>query len=523
MAVYEHDSPELVTVAIESVLHQSHQNLEFTIIADGPLPCALSECIQFYAGLDQRISRYALPAHAGLAAALNAGIRLSRGEYLIRMDADDVSREDRIAKLLQFLAEHPDVDIAGSYISEFYTGEHPTSGRIVAYPCDHRLMRQQFLRRNPVAHPSVIFRRRFFDAAGLYPTLSVRNEDTLLWLSGFVSGCTFANVCEPLVFVRFDPQTAFRRMGLRKAFWDFNDRLRVIAKLNGSVWDVLFAGGLFVAQLTPGPVYRRIRSLGVHGSPAGRAFGTRYIFKRALDLCVAGIALPLLLPMFLLIAIVIKLDSPGPVIYRGRRTGQWGRAFDILKFRTMCANAEALGGSTSSERDPRITRVGRWLRRWKLDELPQLLNILAGQMSLVGPRPDVEKYSRMLHGRQISLLSLKPGLTDWASIWGCREGRELARYADPEWAYEHVIWPTKIALQMKYLTAATLWTDIKILAFTLVCIISSDWLPCELETYLREGALTLADPPENPGTAMGEDRSGGGRSAAMVHKNCQQM
>ena len=148
------------------------------------------------------------------------------------------------------------------------------------------------------------------------------------------------------------------------------------------------------------------------------------LLKRAFDLVVAAVGLIVTGPLFAVIAVIITLDSPGPVFYRGERVGRGGRTFRIFKFRTMVHNAEALGGPSTADDDPRITRVGRWLRRHKVDELPQLLNVLTGEMSIVGPRPEVSQYAALLSAEERAILSVRPGMTDWASIWDIDEGQD---------------------------------------------------------------------------------------------------
>jgi len=487
MTVYRGDIPDFVETAIESILHQTYREFEFVIIADGPLQPSLVAIIQRFTATDARIRYDSLETNRGQACALNAGLRMARGEFIVRMDADDISREDRIELLLQFMDANPTTDIAGSYIREFQTSTGTSHAHTIAYPCTHELMRQHFAKRNPLAHPSVIFRRRFVQAAGDYSICSSMNEDTLLWLSGFMSGCRFGNVPEPLLFFRFDKRTGRRRTGLRKAFFDFSDRLRVIDNLGGGFRAVLLALAVFFVQLTPAPLYYAIRKAALPRTCSVAQTRSSYIWKRLLDVVLAGTALLAFLPLFLLIAFAVKVDSRGPVIYRGRRVGRGMRPFYVLKFRSMVHDAELLGGSATSDLDPRITRVGRFLRKWKLDELPQLVNVLVGQMSLVGPRPDVEKYAQMLTGAQKNVLSLRPGLTDWASIWDSDEGLTLAHYDDAERAYQDRIWPIKVALQMKYQSEVSLWTDLKIIAFTCVRLARRRWLPRELRDPVLAG------------------------------------
>jgi len=207
--------------------------------------------------------------------------------------------------------------------------------------------------------------------------------------------------------------------------------------------------------------------------------------KRLLDLILSVAALVLILPFLMAIALIAKLTSPGPVLYRGKRIGLHGRPFFILKFRTMVPNAELLGGSATAADDPRLTRVGTFLRRFKLDELPQLLNVIKGEMSLVGPRPEVQKYVDLYSSEEKQILTVLPGITDWASIWNSNEAAVLEGSRNPEKTYEELIRPTKLALQLHYVRNQSLATDVKILICTMRKLIVEDWTPRELEPYGR--------------------------------------
>jgi len=188
--------------------------------------------------------------------------------------------------------------------------------------------------------------------------------------------------------------------------------------------------------------------------------------KRSFDLICALILLILLAPFLLALAFVVRLSSPGPAFYGGIRVGCNGKPFRMWKFRTMVANAEELGGACTSSNDPRITRLGRWLRWYKLDELPQLVNVLLGEMSFVGPRPEVQQYVELYSDEEKAILSLKPGITDWATIWDCDEEQLLAGYPDPERKYLEWIRPEKIRRQLEYVNVHTFSADLKILFVT---------------------------------------------------------
>lgn len=203
------------------------------------------------------------------------------------------------------------------------------------------------------------------------------------------------------------------------------------------------------------------------------------IAKRLLDILISLLGLTIFSPLCLAIAAWIKLDSPGPILYRGTRVGKGGRPFKMLKFRSMVVNAEQLGGPSTAGDDPRVTRVGRFLRRYKLDELPQLINVLKGEMSLVGPRPEVPQYVAMYNPEQRAILSVHPGITDWASLWNSDEGSWLAGAHDPERVYLEVVRPTKLRLQLKYVRERSFMVDLRILLATLITLVSRRPLPAD--------------------------------------------
>lgn len=193
--------------------------------------------------------------------------------------------------------------------------------------------------------------------------------------------------------------------------------------------------------------------------------------KRAMDIVISAGALCVLWPLFLLIALAIVADDPGPVFYRQVRIGRGGRPFRIFKFRTMVVDAEKKGLSITVGRDSRITRVGAFLRRTKLDELAQLLNVLAGQMSFVGPRPEVPRYVEMYTPYQRQVLLVRPGITDYASIAYRNENELLAGADDPERLYVETVMPDKIELNMKYLHEISPLADLRLIMETIVAVV----------------------------------------------------
>ena len=191
--------------------------------------------------------------------------------------------------------------------------------------------------------------------------------------------------------------------------------------------------------------------------------------KRLVDILLSSVALIILSPLFAIVAILIKLDSPGPVFYRGVRIGRYGRPFRIYKFRTMVANAEKIGGPSTAADDPRLTKIGRkFIKRFNLDELPQFINVLKGEMSIVGPRPEVPEVINLLPANERNvLLSVRPGITDWATLWIRDEAERLEGSPEPHQKYLKEIWPTKRKLALKYVRNHSLWTDFKIMFKTL--------------------------------------------------------
>jgi lipopolysaccharide/colanic/teichoic acid biosynthesis glycosyltransferase len=194
----------------------------------------------------------------------------------------------------------------------------------------------------------------------------------------------------------------------------------------------------------------------------------RYV-KRAIDIVAAAVLLLLTAPLSLLIALAIKLDSRGPVLYRGERVGRGGRRFRMNKFRTMRAD-DGSGPSSTADDDPRITRVGRRLRRSKLDELPQLLNVLLGDMSLVGPRPQVPWAVARYTPAEREVLQVRPGITDFASLEFRHEGELLRGSADPDRTYLELIHPRKMQLARAYVEQMSLRVDLQILLSTLAVL-----------------------------------------------------
>ena len=194
--------------------------------------------------------------------------------------------------------------------------------------------------------------------------------------------------------------------------------------------------------------------------------------KRFLDIALSSLGLLCLLPLLLLCAILVKLSSQGPIVFAQQRIGRAFKPFWILKFRTMVHDAPKLGGIITVGEDPRITRIGRILRKTKMDELPQLLNVLKGDMNLVGPRPEAPKYVNMFREDYVEILQVRPGITDLASIKYRDEAAVLAEADDPEEAYVRIVLPEKIRLAKEYIRRRSFWFDLYLILLTIAKIVS---------------------------------------------------
>jgi lipopolysaccharide/colanic/teichoic acid biosynthesis glycosyltransferase len=215
--------------------------------------------------------------------------------------------------------------------------------------------------------------------------------------------------------------------------------------------------------------------------------------KRCLDVVLSVLGLIVLAPIGLLIAAAIRIDTPGAVFYRGRRAGRDGRAFGMLKFRTMRTDAPVDGPALTLLEDGRVTRVGRWLRRRKLDELPQLVNVIRGEMSLVGPRPEDPRYVARYSAEQRRLLVVRPGITSAASLKYWNESDQLTG-SEWEQRYCEAILPHKLSVELEYLERASLRHDLAIAMLTLLRLIGIGWPT----TTTATPAIPEGDTPRSP-------------------------
>ncbi len=194
------------------------------------------------------------------------------------------------------------------------------------------------------------------------------------------------------------------------------------------------------------------------------------MLKRTFDILASAAGLLLLSPLFLVVALWIKCDSRGPVFYRQTRVGRGNRDFRLFKFRSMYVDSDKKGLLTVGGRDSRVTKSGYFIRKYKIDELPQLINVFTGDMSFVGPRPEVRRYVDLYTAEQLHVLDVRPGITDRASVKYRNENDLLAMAEDPEEYYVRVIMPDKLAINLEYVARHSLWSDIVIIFSTFAAI-----------------------------------------------------
>lgn len=232
-------------------------------------------------------------------------------------------------------------------------------------------------------------------------------------------------------------------------------------------------------------------------------------FKRFFDVVAATTGLLVLSPILLLVAALVWVFDGWPVLYRSQRIGRFGRPFIMLKFRTMCHNADSMGPTAVQAGDFRVTKLGVWLRRIKVDEFPQLVNIIRGEMSVTGPRPETLRYMDTFSGEYAAVLKVRPGLSGWASLWDFDEAAMLSGAADPEKAYRAYILPTKRRLQLEYIRNWSFRLDLKIIFYTLVKLVFRQWLPREMAALLKTVQVLATPPFAGQGNAIPADGNTG--------------
>lgn len=256
MSVYNGDSTVYLRESIHSIVNQSYKNIEIILIGDGVTELnLLNEIREIELQCNDVLTFFPQDKNKGLAFCMNLAISKANGCFIARMDADDIMDLKRLEEQVVFLKENSQVDIVGSFIKEFNIDSG--TEKLVTYPVDHESMKDSFGKRNPLAHPSVMMKRSFFDKAGYYPLHTDKDEDTILWLNGFLNNCRFANIPLPLTNMRVSNGFFERRSGIFKAWQDFRNRSRVIMSLNLSKTNFIYSIGRFIIQIIPSPFIKR--------------------------------------------------------------------------------------------------------------------------------------------------------------------------------------------------------------------------------------------------------------------------
>lgn len=458
MSVYRAERPEYLRIALESLAAQTRPAEEVVLVEDGPLPDALHAVIaDFRDTLNIRSVR--LPQNVGLAGALNAGLARCSHELVARMDSDDISLPQRFEKQVRFMERFPDIAASSAALDEFDESGRVFASRIL--PLTHDELVQFARRRSPLSHAAAIFRKSAVLAVGGYPPFK-RSQDVALWSLLLVKGYRLANLPDTLFKVRagaaFMTRNGLRSLGQEFSVIRYQRRIGFLSRRET-------ARNLCVRFIVAAVPPRLKKQLYAHKAhPKGLLNAA---LKRSFDIALSGLGLLLATPLIAAGWLAATIETRRNGFFLQERIGRQGRIFRIVKLRTMREGSAHLGTVTASN-DPRITRSGAVLRRTKIDELPQLWNVFIGDMSFVGPRPDVPGYADQLEGEDRIILSVRPGITGPATVKYRNEEEILSRQDDAQRYNREVIWPDKVRINKEYIRSRSFLTDLKYLFKTVV-------------------------------------------------------
>ncbi len=452
MSVYHAEQPDYLRQALQSLLDQTLQASEVVLVEDGPLPSALTAIIEAFRS-PLNISTVRLANNSGLAVALNAGLKHCRHELIARMDSDDISLPRRFEKQIGFMADNPDIAASSAALDEFDEQGVVFSSRIL--PLTHEELVRFAKTRSPISHAAAVFRKSALQAVGGYP-LFKRSQDVALWSLLIVHGYKLANLPDKLFMVRagagFMSRNGLQSFKYEYAVICYQRKIGFLSK-----FDFLKNTAIrFILAIVPA----RLKKMLYSHAKLDLASLCSLALKRAFDLFFAFFGLIILSPLILLAWIAASLDTRGNGLFIQERIGRGGAKFKILKIKTM-RECEGCAGTVTTSADGRITRTGALLRKTKLDELPQLWNVLAGDMSFVGPRPDVPGYADDLQGEDRIILSVRPGITGPATLKYKNEEEILSRQADALRYNREVIWPDKVKINKEYIRDYSFLKDLK--------------------------------------------------------------
>lgn len=458
MSIYRAERPEYLRIALDSLVAQTLRATEVVLVEDGPLPPELHAVIEEYrAALN--IQSVALEHNVGLGAALNAGLAHCSHELVARMDGDDISLPQRFEKQISFMAQHPDIAASSAALEEFDEDGHTFAKRVL--PLTHEALVQFARRRSPLSHAVAVFRKSIILAAGGYPPFK-RSQDVALWSLLIVRGHHLANLPDTLFRVRAG-RAFMQRNGLRNLWLEF-----AVIRFQHQIGFLPLADALqnatvrLALALVPAGIKKLLYA---HKGAPGQL--VQAALKRSFDVTFAALGLLVSAPLIALGWLAATLETRRNGFFLQDRIGMNGRPFRIVKLRTMHDSLSGLGSVTAAN-DPRITRSGAFLRRTKIDELPQLWNVLVGDMSFVGPRPDVPGYADQLQDDDRIILSVRPGITGPATLKYRNEEVLLGRQPDPQRYNREVIWPDKVRINREYVAQRSFLGDLKYLVKTVI-------------------------------------------------------
>lgn len=453
MSVYAAEKPEYLRIALESLVQQSRRAEEVVLVEDGPLPEALHQVIDAFREV-LNIRSVRLTQNGGLANALNAGLAHCTYELVARMDSDDISLPERFEKQVAFMTAHPEIAASSAALDEFDETGQVFSSRVL--PLTHEELREFARRRSPLSHAVAIFRKSAVLAVGGYPPFK-RSQDVALWSLLIVKGFKLANLPDTLFQVRagaafmtrnglrsFHHEYAVIRYQRRIGFLSRSDMLRNLCVR-------------LVLAVVPQGVKKQL-----YAHKAAPGLLVYAVLKRSFDIVLSALGLLLTSPLIAAGWLAATLETRRNGFFTQERIGRNGTRFHIVKLRTMRDDIGDLGTVTTSK-DRRITRSGAFLRRSKIDELPQLWNVLIGDMSFVGPRPDVPGYADTLEGEDRIILSVRPGITGPATVKYRNEEDLLSSQPDAQRYNREVIWPDKVRINKEYIHQRSFLADLRCL------------------------------------------------------------
>lgn len=458
MSIYAGEKPDYLNIALDSLATQTLRADEVVLVEDGPLPESLHAVIEKWRET-LNIRSVPLPQNVGLARALNAGLAHCRHELVARMDGDDISLPQRFEKQMAFMENHPDIAASSAALEEFDEDGIVFSSRVL--PLTHEALVEFARRRSPLSHAVAVFRKSAVLAVGGYPPFK-RSQDVALWSLLIVHGYRLANLPDTVFKVRagaaFMTRNGLRNLDQECAVIRYQRRIGFLSR-SDMIRNVMLR---FILAVVPGGVKKQLYA---HKSnPLGLL---NAMLKRSFDMVLSAFGLVVAAPLIAAGWLAATIETRRNGFFLQERVGRHGKPFRIVKLRTMRDAACDLGTITTAD-DPRITRSGAVLRRTKIDELPQLWNVLVGDMSFVGPRPDVPGYADRLEGEDRIILSVRPGITGPATVKYRNEEDILSRQADAQRYNHEVIWPDKVRINKEYIQNHSFLSDLQCLFRTVI-------------------------------------------------------